>query len=259
MAVSAAESMSELREVSALFQSVWGRTAEGVPFPSEAMRSLIHAGGLVSAARRDGSLVGAAVLGRATGTTCYSYLAATLPGGADRGTGFAVKQHQRAWALSEGLTAMHWTFDPLVSRNARFNLSKLGACARVYEPAFYGYMSDVLNGGDVADRIVAEWVLPSVGAVSASEGTARPVGGPAEAVLEVAEPGPDGEAAWLRSSTEAWCRVPTDIVELRGTNPRQASAWRAAVAGWLAPAMADGYVATSAGPTGWYHLEKENR
>ncbi|PJI52362.1 hypothetical protein CTI14_43535, partial [Methylobacterium radiotolerans] len=49
-----------------------------------------------------------------------------------RSVGFALKVHQRAWALSEGLEEISWTFDPLISRNAHFNLVKLAA-----EPTSY--------------------------------------------------------------------------------------------------------------------------
>ena len=45
---------------------------------------------------------------------------------------FALKQHQRAWALSQGIREVTWTFDPLVRGNARFNLVKLGAVAVSY-------------------------------------------------------------------------------------------------------------------------------
>ena len=43
---------------------------------------------------------------------------------------------------------MTWTFDPLVSRNARFNLTKLGAHAVEYLPDFYGAMEDGINSND---------------------------------------------------------------------------------------------------------------
>ena len=41
---------------------------------------------------------------------------------------------------------MFWTFDPLVARNARLNLTKLGATVDEYELGFYGVMSDELHG-----------------------------------------------------------------------------------------------------------------
>src|SRR3954447_5770656 len=119
--VTTPHAMEDLRTVSALLESVWGRTPEGVPVNSEMMRSLVHAGGSVTAAHDGrGELVGAAVLSPAApaGST-YSLIAAASSGHRDRGVGRAVKLAQRAWALQHGFRIMVWTFDPLVSLNAR--------------------------------------------------------------------------------------------------------------------------------------------
>lgn len=66
-----------------------------------------------------------AVFGQPGRQDTYSLVAA-----ADRGLGYAVKQAQRGWAMERGARTMRWTFDPLVGRNARFNLVKLGPPAR---------------------------------------------------------------------------------------------------------------------------------
>lgn len=257
--VAAVEGIEELRRVSDLFADVWGRTAEGVPITSELMRSLVHAGGLVSVATApaSGGLVGAAVLGRAEPGACYSYIAAAVPGAGDRGVGFALKQQQRAWALARGLRRMSWTFDPLVSRNARFNLTKLGARVRVYEPAFYGQMSDAINGDDVADRLVVDWRLDSPAAVGASQGHVEEPDEPLPA--DHRADGPDGLPAWAEAEDARWLRVPTDIVALRRRDPDQASRWRALTAQWIAGSFADGFVAVGTTRTGWYRLERDEK
>ena len=54
---------------------------------------------------------------------------------------------------------MRWTFDPLVARNAYFNLHKLGAVADRFERNFYGEMTDTLNRGERTDRVVVRWDL----------------------------------------------------------------------------------------------------
>ena len=61
--------------------------------------------------------------------------------------GFALKQHQRAWALHHGLRKVTWTFDPLVRRNAFFNIQKLARRRADYLENFYGTMNDDINGG----------------------------------------------------------------------------------------------------------------
>ncbi|WP_291431780.1 acyl-CoA acyltransferase [Deinococcus sp.] len=88
----------------------------------------------------------------------HSHLLAVDP--AWRGTGMAValKLAQRERALAQGLTRMTWTFDPLVSRNARLNLGKLGAVARTYLPDWYA-LEDDRTRAFPADRLMVEWDL----------------------------------------------------------------------------------------------------
>jgi predicted GNAT superfamily acetyltransferase len=256
-----ADDMEQLRAVSTLLASVWGRNDEGVPVNSEVQRSLVHSGGCVTIARDgDGRLAGAAVLAVAApaGST-YSMIAAVAPGTSDRGIGRTLKLRQRAWALANGFRSMRWTFDPLVSRNARFNLAKLGAEAVEYESAFYGRMSDDLNGDDDSDRLVAHWPLDAARAVAAAQGTGPDPVGPDEHSRALRQ-GPDGSAMLRGDDRGLWCRVPADVVALRRGRPAEASQWRAAVREVLTAAFADGLVATHLTRDSWYLLtESEER
>ena len=56
---------------------------------------------------------------------------------------------------------MEWTFDPLELKNARFNLTRLGAIVRRYIPNCYGITASPLHAGLPTDRLVAEWWLDS--------------------------------------------------------------------------------------------------
>ena len=47
--------------------------------------------------------------------------------------GSRLKQAQRERALAMGVHEMTWTFDPLQSRNAHFNFSKLGVVSDTYK------------------------------------------------------------------------------------------------------------------------------
>ncbi|MCB0905628.1 MAG: GNAT family N-acetyltransferase [Nocardioidaceae bacterium] len=257
--LSAADDMATLRSVAELFGSVWGRTPEGLPVSSEILKSMVHAGGLVSVARSGDELVGAAVLGRDDPGAGYGYIAAVRPGLVDHGVGFALKQHQRSWSLQHGITVLRWTFDPLVARNARFNLTKLGAVARDYQRSFYGHMSDLLNGDDESDRLVPEWRLDSPRAVACAAGRAPdpgepPIGSPE--LVEAAD-GPDRLPAYAALPEVRWVRAPADIVALRRSDPAQASAWRGLVRERLGQALCEGYAAVGVSCTGWYRLDKE--
>ena len=77
------------------------------------------------------------------------------------GLGFALKLAQREQALARGLRMMRWTFDPMMARNAYFNLHRLGAVVRRYVPNFYGLLGSRLQGGLPTDRLLAEWPLES--------------------------------------------------------------------------------------------------
>lgn len=249
-----------LRSVSALLESVWGRSDEGVPINTDVLRSIVHAGGCVTCAYTDQDvLVGAAALMPSVPSVAsYSLIAAARGGGRDVGVGYAIKMNQRSWALQHGFTTMTWTFDPLVSRNARFNLVKLGAQAEAYEVAFYGQPSDDISGSDEADRLVALWELDSARVAAASTAA---VGGreadavhgpPPEAILP--EPGPDGAPAFARLVEDRWCRVPRDIVALRRSDPDQASSWRTVVRAFFTEAFDQDLYATSMSRDGWYRL-----
>ena len=253
------DSMEELREVSHLWEEVWGRSDEGVPVTSDLLRSLVHAGGAVTVARDDRDrLVGAAALVLAGDAATYSLIAAAAPGVADRGIGHAIKLRQRAWALDLGLTSMRWTFDPLVGRNARFNLTKLGATAGEYLQSFYGRMDDDINAGDDADRLVASWRLDAPRTVAASEGTAEEPGEPEPSGI-VALTGPDAGPAYVTSDHGAWCRVPQDVVALRRSDPGAAASWRSLVRESFSDALEHGLVATGMTRSGWYRLSPEVR
>ena len=78
---------------------------------------------------------------------------------ASRGGVCAQAGAARAVPASRGSGVVRWTFDPLLSRNAYFNLTKLGAIADRFLPNFYGEMTDTLNRGERSDRLMVRWDL----------------------------------------------------------------------------------------------------
>jgi len=91
----------------------------------------------------------------------WSHMTAVARQYQSRGVGFRLKLRQREEALTLGIDEIHWTFDPLQSLNAHFNLHKLGVIVRRYEENVYGYSSSALHQGLPTDRLVAEWHLNS--------------------------------------------------------------------------------------------------
>jgi predicted GNAT superfamily acetyltransferase len=101
----------------------------------------------------------------------YSHMLAVEEAWRDHGVGHALKLAQRERALALGVGLIVWTFDPLQSRNAHFNLNKLGAVVRRYEPNFYGEShNSVFDAGIGSDRVFAEWWVRSHKVESALRG-----------------------------------------------------------------------------------------
>jgi predicted GNAT superfamily acetyltransferase len=78
-----------------------------------------------------------------------------------KGVGYALKLAQREAVLNQGLRLITWTYDPLESRNARLNLSKLGAVCTTYLRDVYGELRDELNQGLASDRFQVDWWIAS--------------------------------------------------------------------------------------------------
>jgi predicted GNAT superfamily acetyltransferase len=91
----------------------------------------------------------------------HSHMTAVLTEFRDHGVGRKLKQFQRTDALERGIELVEWTFDPLETKNAYFNLMRLGAIARRYLPNIYGITTSPLHGGLPTDRLMAEWWLNS--------------------------------------------------------------------------------------------------
>jgi predicted GNAT superfamily acetyltransferase len=128
---------------------------------------------LMMAARTGGQVLGAFDRGRMIGflysvpalrgklVYLHSHMLAVLPEYQNQGIGRQIKLAQRDEALSRDIKLIEWTFDPLEVRNAHFNISRLGAIVRRYEPNLYGITSSPLHRGIPTDRMFAEWWLDS--------------------------------------------------------------------------------------------------
>lgn len=170
--------------------------------PNEVIIATVHAGGYASLAWLGTELVGASwgFLGAAGDErTLHSHVTGVLASHGSRGVGGALKRHQWVWAAEHGIDAITWTFDPLVRRNAHFNLVKLGAVITEYHEDFYGSIDDGLNRGEHTDRVIVRWSVGGVGRVPPQGSVV------ADAAWHIATP-PDVEALRQsdRSASQAW-------------------------------------------------------
>lgn len=106
----------------------------------------------------------------------YSHMTAVKAGYQGEGIGARLKWSQREKALSAGVKVIKWTFEPVKSRNAFFNLEKLGAIVIEYEENFYGkdYATAGPKIGMASDRLFAEWHLESATVSGLAEGGSIP-------------------------------------------------------------------------------------
>ncbi|MCV2395676.1 GNAT family N-acetyltransferase [Actinotalea sp. M2MS4P-6] len=233
-----ADSPEACRTATAIIDEIWPLDSGSLVDPN-LLRALQHSGSYVALAEAEGEPVGVCLgfFSSPPDVHLHSHIAAVLPGSALRGVGYAMKLDQRAWALDRGVTAIEWTYDPLVRRNAWFNLRRLGGRVADYLVDFYGQMSDGRNRDFGSDRVLVHWDLTAPLPVSQPDGEP---GGPVDEILEESSDGRPivlGAPAADRSATVA---VPADIEELRATEPDIARAWRPAVRETLGAAVMAG-------------------
>ncbi|MEV4383897.1 GNAT family N-acetyltransferase [Streptosporangium sp. NPDC049644] len=247
-------SIEELEEVLRLFDGIWHPAPGGEPITVELMRALAHTGNYVTGAYRGDRLVGASVgfLAAPAGQVLHSHVTGAAIG---HGIGFALKLHQRGWALDRGLDRITWTYDPLVRRNSHFNLVKLGARPEEYLRSFYGVMGDAINTGDESDRMLAVWRLTESRVIAAVRGEPCRPEIPPDAVTALAER--DGRPVAGRTDARTLLvAVPPDIEALRRTDPGTARTWRHAVRDVLGALMGEGARVTGFSGEGHYIVER---
>jgi len=191
--------------IAELFDKVWDVKSMVSP---EIMTASLHNGGYGSVIYIDSKPVGAAfaLVGRALpgliGPNLHSHATGVLPEFVGKGIGEMIKRHQWDWAKENGFDSITWTFDPLVRRNAHFNLVKLGARVLGYHQNFYGELDDGINAGEQSDRVLVRWDVVGVDAPLANT---------------FVEP----------SKTAFVIETPADIEQLRKTDRVQSDGWRA--------------------------------
>jgi len=232
-------SLEDSDEIVRVMIATWGNHQL---LPREMIHALNHSGNISWGAFVDGTLV-AYVLGWAgmdpkDGLHIHSHMLAAIPDRRHKGVGYALKLAQRAQALDQDIHLVRWTFDPLVARNAWFNMGKLGAVADRFERNFYGEMGDALNAGERSDRLVIRWDLDPEPAQAPAPASEAPV--------VLARSGdPDRPAPQPSGPSEAgtgWVEIPSDYAALRSSDPGLGAAWRDVVADVVAQLMERGAI-----------------
>lgn len=161
------EDMEGMHKVEQLQRSVWQESETDI-VPAHLMNSAVHNGGLVLGAFIDQNLVGFVFGFLGFYTTPdgprlkhYSSMLGVLPEWRNQGMGFALKRAQWQVVRHQGIDRITWTYDPLLSKNAWLNITRLGAVSSTYLRDFYGKMHDSLNQGLPTDRLDVDWWVNS--------------------------------------------------------------------------------------------------
>lgn len=218
-----------VRHVQGVIRRIWG---EEQVIAEPLLRALTHAGTTCVGAFDAEQCVGVAVgfLGWRDGLHLHSHITAVVPERIGCGIGRALKLEQRAVCLRQGVQEARWTYDPLIARNAHFNLVTLGGVIHRFLPDHYGQMQDAVNENDRSDRFEVRWDMASSRVEAALAGTLT------------LEPGGTVVA------------IPADYERLRRSDPGQARVVRERARGHFEQLLAGGAVATWSPGEGAYRF-----
>ena len=260
------ESIEDMFAIEALQRRVWGM--DDAVVPHHLLLTAAHNGGLAIGAFDEGQMVGF-VFGfpglRETSTGLEikhcSHMLAVLPEYQSQGVGFTLKRAQWQMVRRQQISLITWTYDPLLSRNAHLNITRLGAVCNTYLPNLYGEMRDSLNQGLPSDRLQVEVWVNSPRVLDRMRKRPRPqldLAHYLSAETGIVNPTRLGEAGWPQppspstappveeGSIPALCllEIPSDFYTLKAADPQLALAWRLHIRHFLQNLFARGYLIT---------------
>jgi predicted GNAT superfamily acetyltransferase len=246
------ESLQDFSAAQRLAQRVWG--FEDLQTPSTFdLQVVSHVGGLTAGAFSGGRLVGFVHGLPRTDLEfpCHhSHLLAVASELRGRGLSVRLKLFQRRWCLERGIRHVTWTYDPLLVTNARLNLVRLRARARVFLQNVYGELGG-LYGRLPTDRFEVLWSLDAPDVARAARGVAPEPAGAGE--LPRASPGR------LPRARRVAVEIPSGAPALYSADPPAARRARLRLRRVARELFARGYEAVAiaaAGPVALYVFER---
>lgn len=150
-------SVEECNAAATLQREVWGQDYVDV-VPATLLHVVEYVGGLAAGAfDRAGDMLGFVfgINGVRDGEIVHwSHMLGVRERARNLGLGRRLKEYQRKRMHDLGATRIFWSFDPLMSKNAYFNLNRLGAEVVEYVPDMYGTTSSPLHLGMPTDRLI---------------------------------------------------------------------------------------------------------
>jgi predicted GNAT superfamily acetyltransferase len=257
-------SLPDYRACVALQREIWGDAFEVVP--AAILQVTTHVGGVaLGAFDQEGQLVGFVFgLSGVDGGKAihWSHILGVRPELRDAGIGRRLKEYQRQELERRHIGEMYWTYDPLIAKNAHFNLNVLGARVLRYAPDMYGETGSPLHHGLATDRLVVRCdtarppreASATLDAFDAHTPVLTPHPQPGDAVLATT----DSRSPRLR------IEVPADFAQLLVDSPAGAKAWHLATREHFQWALGHDYVVTGfrrdpVTSRAFYMLERHHR
>jgi len=156
----------------------WGTDVESL-VPGQVMFTIVMSGGHVIAAYDGAKMIGVLIGFLAAydqpaheHLKIYSKRMVVLPEYRGQGIAQQLKLKQRELAMVQGINLVTWTFDPLLSVNAHFNIRKLGCISRAYIIDYYGSAPDDVGLTILgrSDRLLVSWIADAPGVVARVDG-----------------------------------------------------------------------------------------
>ena len=233
------KTLDEMHEVEELQREIWGVSDLDV-LPALALRPQVEVGAILMGAFAEGRMIGFVFgfPGILNGETIiHSDMLGVISAYRSQNVGYLLKLAQRDAALASGVKRITWTFDPLQSRNAHLNFSKLGVIADRYLINYYGETSSFLHQSGT-DRLWVTWLLDRDRATRTAE---------LDKLHSLVRVGQDGEPVVNTNPEDKEL-----IIEVPGEpNPEL---WREPTRAAFTNALAAGYIVTD-----FYVVERNDR
>ena len=222
-------SLADCNECVELQREVWGFEPDEI-VPAALLHVVDYVGGVAAGAFDDDETLLGFVFGISgihDGELAHwSHMLGVRESARDMGVGRMLKEHQRTVLAERNVARIFWTFDPLMAKNAYFNLNLLGAALVEYAPNMYGSTASPLHLGLPTDRLVvclttarqpaAQLALPPDEDLPVMTAFARPEDRPLGADDD------DGARIVL-------IEMPADILDVLASAPALAATWRMSV------------------------------
>ncbi|MEX2526507.1 MAG: GNAT family N-acetyltransferase [Gemmatimonadota bacterium] len=208
-------SHDDFKECVEFQRTIWGLDYGDV-VPASILKVSARVGGVVAGAfDTEGAMMGFVygLAGLRDGKPIHwSHMLAVAPSHRNGGVGRRLKEFQAREVAIQGIRTMLWTFDPLVARNAHFNLNRLGARVEEYVEQMYGETGSALHTFGT-DRFVVRWEPETA-------------------------PAPQSET---ELGEEELVSIPGDVESLAARDPAAARRWRTTSRDAFSRLMSHGY------------------